>query len=116
MSLNLLFYHPSRVLKHVKPFPARQSCLAISAERVLLLEDVHLCLHPLCMKRQTLQQPLCWGPGQTNALASAAQLAASNELASSAFCLAGGISTLSLQPISGKQNLSTVGFRFTFYC
>lgn len=71
----------------------------------LLFEDVRLCLLPLCVKRQTLQQPLCWGPGQTNALSPAAQLAAGNGLDSAACCLARGISTLSLQPISGKQNL-----------
>ena len=59
MLLNLLFYHPSRMLKHIKPSPAQQSCLAISAERVLLFEDVRLCLHPLCVKRQMPQQLLC---------------------------------------------------------
>lgn len=42
MSLNLLFCHPSRMLKHVKPFTAWQSCLAISAGHTLFAEDVHL--------------------------------------------------------------------------
>lgn len=38
--IKFTFYHPSRMLKHIKPFPAQESCLAISAEHVLLFEDV----------------------------------------------------------------------------
>jgi len=78
--------------------------------RSLLFEDVHLCLHPLCMKRETLQQPLCRGTGQTSALSSAAQLAASKEWDSPACCLARVIGTLSLQLMLGKHILKCCWF------
>lgn len=109
MSLNLLFYYTSRMLKHIKPFPSWQRCLAF-LQSVFFFLRMCICACTLLVWRGRASAASLPGPRSGKYSVTCNPATSLQWIGLSALCLA----PLAVCPLQESRIWSTVGFRFNF--